>query len=264
MPIATTASVNHDGPAMTTTTTEPASPTLANGGRSARKWALAALILLVPAASLGPFFAMHFDATAGTTLGQVIYIACKVWILALPLAWWLFIDRGRASLSLAKKGGLGVGLILGLAIFAVIWLVYLTIGTALVDPEQVRTMAAANGIDKIVPYLGLVLTLTFVNALLEEYVWRWFVYTKCEKVAPQLRGWIAVILSAFLFTVHHIIALTAQMDLGPALLASLGVFIGGVAWSWCYRRYGSIWPGYISHIFADLGVFSVGAMILFG
>lgn len=264
MPFATTANVNDDEPAMMTTTTESASPAITNGGRSARWWALLALILLVPAASLGPFFAMHFEATAGTTLGRIIYFACKVWILALPLAWWLLIDRGRMSLSPMKKGGLGVGLLLGLAIFAVIWIVYLTIGTSLVDPEQVRTMAAANGIDKVLPYLGLVLTLTFINALLEEYVWRWFVYTKCEKVTPHLRGWIAVQLSAFLFTVHHIIALTAQMDLGPALLASLGVFIGGIVWSWCYRRYGSIWPGYISHIFADLGVFSVGAMILFG
>lgn len=253
---------------MRATTTETTAQMFVNGSRSTRWAALLALILLVPAASLGPFFAMHFDATAGTTLGRIIYIACKVWILALPLAWWLFVDRKRISFSPARKGGLGVGLLLGLAIFAVIWIVYLALGSSLIDPEQVRAMAAANGIDKVVPYVGLVLALSFINSLLEEYVWRWFVYTKCDRVLPHIggniRGWIAVILSGLLFTIHHIIALTAQMELGPALLASTGVFIGGVAWSWCYRRYGSVWPGYLSHILADLGVFSVGAMILFG
>ena len=249
---------------MTSTNINPSPESIAHDRSTRFGLALLALTLLGPAASLGPFFAMHLDATAGTGLGQVLYIACKVWILAFPLAWWLFIDRRRLSVSPMKRGGLGVGVLLGVAIFVVIWIVYLTVGTSLVDPEQVRAMAAANGIDRVWPYLGLVLTLTFINALLEEYVWRWFVYTKCERVVPFLHGWVAVILAAFLFTVHHIIALTAQMDLIPALLASTGVFIGGVTWSWCYRRYQSIWPGYISHIFADLGVFSVGAMILFG
>ena len=44
---------------------------------------------------------------------------------------------------------------------------------------------------------------------------------------------------------------------------TLGVFLGGCAWSWLYLRYRSIWPGYISHIIADIAVFGVGWMILF-
>ena len=52
----------------------------------------------------------------------------------------------------------------------------------------------------------------------------------------------------------------------PAAVAagSAGVFAGGVAWSWLYVRYGSIWPGYLSHAIVDVAVFGAGAALLFG
>ena len=42
------------------------------------------------------------------------------------------------------------------------------------------------------------------------------------------------------------------------------LFAGGVAWSWLYVRYGSIWPGYLSHAIVDVAVFGTGAALLFG
>ena len=42
------------------------------------------------------------------------------------------------------------------------------------------------------------------------------------------------------------------------MLASAGVFVGGVAWSWLYRRSGSIWPGYLSHAIVDAAIMGVG------
>ena len=47
------------------------------------------------------------------------------------------------------------------------------------------------------------------------------------------------------------------------LISALGIFIGGAAWSWCYVRYQSIWPGYLSHALVDLAVFAVGYHIIF-
>ena len=45
---------------------------------------------------------------------------------------------------------------------------------------------------------------------------------------------------------------------------STGVFAGGVAWSCLYVRYGSVWPGYLSHAIVDVAVFGTGAALLFG
>ena len=73
----------------------------------------------------------------------------------------------------------------------------------------------------------------------------------------------AVLLSAVLFTLHHVIALRAQFDWLPAILASLGVLLGGVAWSWCYLRYRSVWPGYLSHLIVDVTLLWIGWQLIF-
>jgi hypothetical protein len=53
--------------------------------------------------------------------------------------------------------------------------------------------------------------------------------------------------------------------LGPAQVAlgSLAVLAAGACWSFLYLRYASIWPGWISHVLADLAVFAIGWHLLF-
>lgn len=222
--------------------------------------ALAALLLLVPAPTLGVLAAMWWEPTRGTMTGQGIYVAAKVWILLVPAAWHVIIDRGRIGVSRPTSGGIVAGLAWGVAIAAAILAGYWLIGRSIVDTATLREAAAANNVDKPLNYIGLAFGLTFFNALLEEYVWRWFVYRKCEALVPAKP---AVALSALLFTVHHLLALKSQMDWAPTMVACVGIFVGGCVWSGLFRRYRSIWPGYVSHILADAAVFTVGWMLLF-
>jgi hypothetical protein len=74
----------------------------------------------------------------------------------------------------------------------------------------------------------------------------------------------AIVLSAACFTIHHVLALTAYFGPGIVVIGSLGVFAGGCLWSWLMTRYESIWPGYVSHVIVDIGVFVAGGLILFG
>ncbi len=99
--------------------------------------------------------------------------------------------------------------------------------------------------------------------MLEEYVWRWFVYRKFEVLLPRT---LAVVAAALAFTLHHVFAVGINFgwDGRITALASLGVCVGGLTWSVLYLWYGSIWPGWISHAWADVGVFAVGYLILFG
>lgn len=217
-----------------------------------------ALLLLVPAPSLGVLFGMWIVPGA---VGSTAWGLSKIWLVAFPLLWWLRVDRGRLSFSPMRKGGVGVGLGSGALIAIAIVASYHLFGERLIDPATVREMAAKNNFDRKEVYLGLVIYLSFVNSLIEEYVWRWFVFIKCERL---LKRWLAVIAAGVFFTIHHVLALAAQFGWEVTALASLGVFIGGATWSACYLRYRSVWPGYISHICADLAVFWVGWKILFG
>jgi uncharacterized protein len=223
-------------------------------------YGLLALLLLVPVPTLGVLAAMWWEPTRGTPLGQGLYAAAKAWILLLPAIWTLAVDRDRIRFPLPAPGGMRAGIASGLLIAAAIFGGHWFIGRQVIDVESQRAALAANGLDQPWRYLALVITLTLVNSLLEEYVWRWFAYRQCERFMP---AWFAVIASASMFTLHHLFALRSQMDWTPTLLACAGIFIGGCTWSWLYRRYRSIWPGYVSHILADAAVFSVGWMLLF-
>ncbi len=54
--------------------------------------AILALLLLVPAPSLGVALSMMIDGTQGTTLGKGAYFLSKVWILVLPIVWLIWVD----------------------------------------------------------------------------------------------------------------------------------------------------------------------------
>ncbi len=226
--------------------------------------ALLALALLVPVPSIGVYFGMWSELTAGTPLGKTIYTAGKVWLFAFPAVWWLLIERGRWSWSPPVRGGLGVGLLSGLLIGAIILGAYALFGGTLIDPEMVREAASQSGIDTVGWFLTLAIYITFVNALLEEYVWRWFVVQQWEGLLRPGVLRLAVPLSALCFMLHHTLALGAQFGLVIVLLGSLGVFLGGVIWSLLYTRYRSIWPAYLSHVLVDIAVFIVGYDLIFG
>ncbi len=221
---------------------------------------------------------MSVDATQGTWVGQGAYALGKLWIVTLPLAWLLWVDRGRISWSPLRRSGLLSGLVLGLALGLVLSAGIVAVslllgpggalseilGQALIRPDQVRARALQVGIGEPLMFLAFAAYLILVNSLVEEYVWRWFVFRKCEALLPAGRSGAAVLLAAAFFTLHHVVALRAQFDPLATILASTGVFAGGAIWSWCYRRYQSIWPGYVSHAIVDLALLWIGWRLIFG
>ena len=225
--------------------------------RSGERSALLALALLVPAPSIGAAFGLVLFPG---TLGSVVYGLCKVWMFALPALWWLLIDKQRPSLSPARLGGFGPAIMLGVAISAIIFAAYFTVGVDLIESDTIKAVAAQNKLTDPATYLALCAYLIFINSVLEEYVYRWFIFRKCEHFMP---AWAAVLVSAACFTVHHVIALKAQMNWTVTIIGSAGVFTGGAVWSWLYLRYRSVWPGYVSHAIVDVAIFILGYKLIF-
>ena len=216
-----------------------------------------ALTLLVPAPSLGVLAGMYL--LPSSPLGKAIFTVCKIWLLVFPLLWLKIVDKGHFSLSPVRQGGLWGGAISGVVLSLLIVLLYLIWGRNLLDSELFISKMQEIGMDSFPMYFGGALYWIFVNSVLEESVWRWFVYEKCEAVTGP---WGAIILGSIFFTMHHFIALQTFFHLHIALICSAGVFIGGALWSFMYRRYRSVWPGYISHAVVDLAIFGIGAVIM--
>ncbi len=228
---------------------------------SSRSLNLLALFLLVPAPSLAVVSAMVVEEWRGSLLGMCLFGAAKGWILLMPLLWLRFIDRRSFSGSPVRQGGLGVGLGLGVLTGIVIFGGWWFIGRVWIDPQMLRTAVEGNGIGSPLNYTLFVVFLSLMNALLEEYVWRWFVFERCKVLVGV---WPAIIASNFFFMLHHVIALRMQVPWSVTILGSLGVFTGGVVWGWCYVKYRSVWPGYVCHVIADATIFGIGGWMIFG
>jgi membrane protease YdiL (CAAX protease family) len=218
-----------------------------------------ALVLLVPAPSIGTLAAMVLFP--GSVLGKGLFAASKLWLFAFPIVWWRMVDRGDFGMSPARRGGWLAGLVSGTAISLLILLGYFALGYGFMDRAFFVGKMQEIGLGTLPVYLGGAAYWILINSVLEEYVWRWFVYRKCEAlIGPAF----AVLLSAAFFTLHHFIALQTYCSLSIAVVCSLGVFLGGAVWSFMYMRYQSIWPGYLSHAIVDLAIFGLGAAMLFG
>jgi membrane protease YdiL (CAAX protease family) len=220
--------------------------------------ALVALLLLAPVPSLGVIAAM---VVAPGPVGHAVFLVAKIWLLVFPAAWYFVIEKGRPSWSPPRHGGLAAG-----ALSGVVLALTIVGGAALARAPQMdlgplNEKVVEMGLASPLRYLAGAAAWTLVNSLIEEYVYRWFVLRQCVVLLP---GPLAVVASATVFTAHHVIAVGQYLDPPITALASVGVFGGGLVWAWLYRRYRSIWPGWISHVFADIAVFGVGGWLLFG
>lgn len=226
---------------------------------SPRRSALLALILLIPTPTIGAAAALWW--WPGTTLGLGIYAGCKIVLLALPAVWHHGVDRGKWVGLRPGRNGLRAGAITGIGIAAAIALAYgIASRMDWIDTQAFRTAAAGNGLDRPVIFLLGGVYFCTINALIEEYVWRWFVVGRLQRVTGDAP---AILLGAAFFTLHHIVALRAQFDWPITLTASFGVFAGGVIWSALVARYRSIWPGFVSHALADVAIMAAGYHLLF-
>jgi membrane protease YdiL (CAAX protease family) len=223
-----------------------------------RHRALVALVLLAPVPSLGVLAAM---VVAPGPIGQTVFLIAKIWLLVFPSAWYLIVERGKPSWSPPRLGGLAVGASSGVVLALAIIAGAVLVGAHEMDLGPLNEKAAEMGLASPLPYLAGATAWTLANSLIEEYVYRWFVQRQCETMLP---GPAVVTISAAIFTAHHVIAVSQYLDPVLTVVASAGVFGGGLVWAWLYQRYRSIWPGWISHVFADVAVFGVGGWLLFG
>lgn len=226
-----------------------------------RRRALLALALTAPATTVGSLAAYVLLPGA---VGQGIYMVARAWIALAPLAWLLWVVREPISWSplapeCRREAWLGVTGI-SLAVLVVVFGGYALVGERLLDAEALRHSVETSGIGTPLRFAAAALAISFANSLLEEYFWRWFVFRRCAELVGELR---AVPLAALLFTSHHVVTFCVLFGMQAGLAASLAVFVAGCAWSLCYLRWRSIWPGWWTHVVADLAGVAIGAHVLF-
>ncbi len=224
---------------------------------TARSAALA-LLLTTPVPTIGVMAAMY---AAPGTVGQALFVAAKVWLVAFPAFWYLVVERGKPSWSPPRQGGLGVGAALGLVMGAVILIAYWSGLSAQIDPMLLRRTADEMELNRPWVYISGAGYWILINSVLEEYVYRWFIL---RQLRALMNDTAAVLGSALIFTIHHTVAMADYLGPLHNALGTVAVFLAGACWSWLYLRYRSIWPPWIAHVVADVAIFLIGWQLIFG
>jgi len=224
-----------------------------------RNLALLGLILVAIAPSVSVITGFAFKAGI---LAIFVFIITKVWIFGLPAFWYLRIEKGEKSLSLPENGGWKVSTLLGIGMLIVIFIAYFSIGDKLLRADELTEILDTVGLTVAWRFALAIIFWVFINSVLEEYVFRWFITSKIEQLIGGV--WIPIFLSAGIFTIHHTIALAFFIDPLGNFIASLGVFIGGAIFSWLYMRYRSIWVAWVAHAIADIAIFIIAWNMVIG
>lgn len=232
---------------------------------SPRARAATALLLLVPAPTLGVLAALWVPGLAETGLGKTIFGLAKAYLLLFPLLWTRYVDGRPLTIPRPNWRGMGWAVGTGVAIFAVIAAAYYGYAKGQIDHDTLAEKMIDAGLDAKWKLAGMAIYWCTINSLLEEYVWRWFVFEKCKDLTPR-KTLLPILASGLFFTVHHFLALLIYLpgQLHLVVLASLGVFIGGATWSWIYLKSKNIYAAYISHVFADIIIFWIAYQVVFG
>jgi len=192
---------------------------------------------------------------------QIFFMFCKLWIFIIPTVWFLYLENNDISRELPSRTGLKMGTLTGLGMSIIIIITWIIFEDSLNLDEMINTLNS-KGLSNINLYILGMIYWIFINSLLEEYVFRWFITTKASTLFKN--DFYAILFSAILFTLHHALALHFFGFIWwQTFIASFGLLSAAAIWSWLYLQYRSIWVCWLSHAICDIVVFSIGYQILF-
>lgn len=232
---------------------------------TAKQKALLALCLILPAPIIGvtsSFFLPPIEnpITNEIEIGKIIWAIAKIWLLLLPVVWLLLIDKEKLSWSPTSCKGIVAGLLWSIPVSIAILGAYWIAKGSLLDPEAKETINEL-GISSPATFLIFASAMSLGNSLMEEYVWRWFVFSKFKLLVG---AWPAILLSSLFFTLHHVVIMWTFGSMELIIIGSIGMCIGGIIWGWLYQKYNSIWPGWICHVAADTAIMWITWTIITG
>jgi membrane protease YdiL (CAAX protease family) len=229
-------------------------------GRPRGEPAAIAFAILFPSLITWIYFVLLRNAPAAIQQGA--YGVGKFIQFTFPLLWVVFIVREPVFARQRRPiSGFGPGIAFGLSVCVVAWALYLLGLRSWPGLDVARQMAqekvSGMGIDSTWKYCLMGLFYSVLHSGMEEYYWRWFVFSRLTK----LMGIPASIwISSLGFMAHHVIVLA--FFFGPtsplAYLFTAAVAIGGACWAWLYEQSGTISGCWISHAIVDVALFTIG------
>ncbi len=186
---------------------------------------------------------------------------CKVVIFGvLPICVMLFSgDKDFFNALKPSKRGLILSLSLGIILYVAIVGGYFLLKDIFDFSAVTSSLTEGEGVTKEnFPFVALYISVC--NSFLEEFFFRGYAFLGLKQ---SLGRRISYTVSALAFAVYHVAIMSGWFSPVLFVLLLVGLYVGGVIFNRLDETTGDIFPSWILHAFANLGINTVG-LILFG
>lgn len=191
---------------------------------------------------------------------QILYFGLKLFFIFWPLFVVAAIEKKGALISVLfsknQKKSIKAGLVWGTFLFISI------IGFIKISPLNNYINDHSGFIKKRLIETGFInhflvygVILSVVHSLIEEYYWRWFVYSRLKRFFQNSN---ASFLSSLAYSAHHIVVLNIYFSFWGVVFFGILVIMAGIFWNYTFNKYESIFASWIQHFFVDMAIIYIG------
>jgi len=184
------------------------------------------------------------------TVGKVvIFLAVPIYFFKFSKYQFLYLHTWKGKRNFLA---IGLGILVMLTILSAFFILqnFIDINSILNDLETRVGVTSA-----VFPFVALYILLG--NSFLEEFFFRGVLVDLYKE--SKLKWF----LPSFLFAIYHIAIFLPWFDWPILLTAVGGLFVGGLLFQWMNEESGTIYPSWIIHMFADMGVLLVGVYLFY-
>lgn len=237
-------------------------------------WFFLIFASLLPSLGVGIYF---FVTPSSSIWSPVLYYTLKTLQFTLPLLYFRFVLKSQKDLIFLyqkptwlgpKARSVSIALMLFCFLFTLLAYFFVLKNMPFVDTIRMQILDNLTRlrVQNLKSFIMLALAISIIHSFLEEYYWRGFVDKLFIKIFPNLNRYFIYLLGAFLFTLHHLILiykfLGPSANLASVLFFGFFVFAPGFVWSYQTDKYKSVYPAWLGHIGADLGLMLVALLII--
>lgn len=185
-----------------------------------------------------------------------------VMFVVLPLIYMISTgdDKMRRRFSLRENAAVyGAALGVGVCIYALIVGGFFLLRGVVDFSAVTESLAGGEGVTRD-NFIYVAVYISFINSFCEELMFRGFSF---GVLRDRMSGRAAYVFSSAAFAAYHVAIMSGWFSPIIFVLLIAGLAAGGAIFDFFDDRAGTIYPSWIIHIFANLGINTVG-LVLFG
>lgn len=181
--------------------------------------------------------------------------------VGVPLIYWkLRPDFSYKTLFRLDKSTLKWGALLGIGVFSVVVGSYF-LTRSFVDLSMVTVELEGRLHIDAGNFIAVAVYIASCNSLLEEFFFRGFLFFRLKTLVSPL--W-AHITSSIIFAFYHVGIMLTWFDWWVFALCMLALVIGGVIFNLLNVKSETLYPSWICHACANVGINLVGCILFYG